>query len=432
MKKSAIYRPETHIHVRFQETAPFKQVKLRLHFIKMKWQHIQVLRSQCPAKQKQGRALSALLLAFSLTLTACGGGGGGGSTTPTTPDPVLQPTSTMDEQFGLYLTDLSNNHILPGYQLLADNATDFDSQVERFCSLNAPTDVNLNLLRLSWLEVNLQWQTMQWIKLGSVVKENRLLRLQFFPDDQNAVGKGIDSLLATQQTVDVAYVATHNAGGQGIPAAERLLFASESLLTASNRQKRCEVLQAIAINIADITEEVNNAWQPTGDNYINQLLSGTGDFSGRKDSVEELVGNWLEQLERVKDEKMLIPLGNNAPGLPTETEFYYSRTSLASIKINLQMFKLIYSAGDGHGFNKILASHLGQAAIDVAMSDSIDKVIAKVDSIQGFLDEQLASATGREQVKDLITAMQDFRTILTADFVQATDIYIGFNSNDGD
>jgi predicted lipoprotein len=378
---------------------------------------------------------ASILLVFSITLTACGGGSGGGSSTPTTtpdPTPTPQPTSTMDEQFGLYLTDLSNNHILPGYQLLADNATDFASASANFCDLSEPSSVDLNLLRISWLEVNLQWQTMQWIKLGAVVKENRLLRLQFFPDDQNAVGKGIDSLLATQQTVDVDYVASHNAGGQGIPAAERLLFANASLIEGNDRQKRCEVLQAIAINIADITQEINSVWQPTGDNYIEQLLAGTGDFSGRKDSVEELVGNWLEQLERVKDEKMLIPMGNDAPGLPIETEFYYSRTSLASIKINLQMFKLIYSAGDGHGFNKILENHLGQAAIDVAMSDGIDNVIAQVDAMQGFLDEQLASITGREQIKGLITAMQDFRTILTADFVQATDIYIGFNSNDGD
>ena len=32
----------------------------------------------------------------------------------------------------------------------------------------------------------------------------------------------------------------------------------------------------------------------------------------------------------------------------------------------------------------------------------------------------------------LIDQLRDFRTVLTADFVQAMDIYIGFNSNDGD
>ena len=44
------YRPESHIRVRFQETATFKQVELRLHFNKLKWQHIRVLHSLCPTK----------------------------------------------------------------------------------------------------------------------------------------------------------------------------------------------------------------------------------------------------------------------------------------------------------------------------------------------------------------------------------------------
>ncbi|MFT4926578.1 MAG: ligand-binding SRPBCC domain-containing protein [Phenylobacterium sp.] len=40
--------PKTHIHVRFLEEATFKQVKLRLHFNKLKWRHIHVPHSQCP------------------------------------------------------------------------------------------------------------------------------------------------------------------------------------------------------------------------------------------------------------------------------------------------------------------------------------------------------------------------------------------------
>jgi outer membrane protein TolC len=44
----ASYRLETHIHVRFQETAAFKQVKLRSHFNRLKWLHIRVQHSQRP------------------------------------------------------------------------------------------------------------------------------------------------------------------------------------------------------------------------------------------------------------------------------------------------------------------------------------------------------------------------------------------------
>jgi hypothetical protein len=75
-------------------------------------------------QSKLKMTLSAL---FITTLTACGGGGSNGSasttqsTTPTpiTPDPT--PAQQMEAQFGLYLTDLANNHILPSYQQLANN-----------------------------------------------------------------------------------------------------------------------------------------------------------------------------------------------------------------------------------------------------------------------------------------------------------------------
>jgi uncharacterized iron-regulated membrane protein len=43
------YRPKTHIHVRFQETATFKQVELRSLFNKLKRRHIRVPRIQRPA-----------------------------------------------------------------------------------------------------------------------------------------------------------------------------------------------------------------------------------------------------------------------------------------------------------------------------------------------------------------------------------------------
>lgn len=380
--------------------------------------------------------LSATLI-LALSLTACGGGGGGSNTAPSVPtNPPVTPTaSNMDEAFGKYLTDLTNNHILPGYQLLAENAERFVDKSTDFCALDSPTLVDLNLLRLGWLEVNFQWQTMQWLKQGAAIKNNRFLRIQYWPDDQDAVARGITDMLAEQQVIDVDYVASHNVGGQGIPAAERLLFPDSSalnLLNAVDKTKRCEVLQAIASNIANMTLEINQSWQPDGDNYADQLINGTDDFSSRKDAIEELVTNWLEQLERVKDEKMLIPLSDNPPGVPRLAEFNFSKSSLAGIKINIAVFKQIYSAGGGYGFDDILGSHLQQNTIATSMDEGINTLVDKVDAMQGTLPEMLSEESQRAEIKSLITAIQDFRTVLTADFVQAVDIYIGFNSSDGD
>lgn len=383
--------------------------------------------------------LCSLLLA--LSLGACGGGGS--TVTPTTPTPTTPTpvTTTLDQQFSLYLIDLSQNHILPGYQLLADNAASFADKSQAFCAVTEPSQLALDLLRLSWLEVNLQWQTMQWLRKGVISANNRHLRLQFWPDSQGAVTVGLNNLLNHPEVVDVQYVADHNVGGQGIPAAERLLFPTDdadSLLSAANKAKRCEVLKAISRNIANISDEVNQAWQPSGGNYVNTLINGASGASdteqaqARKNVIEDLVTNWLEQLENIKDEKVKTPLGTSAPGDLDKSEFYRSHASLAAIKINLNLFKQIYSAGDGHGFDKILQDHLQQSNIQTSMSSNLDNLVSKVNAMQGTLEEMLADDANRLEVSELISAIQDFRTVLTADFVQALDINIGFNSNDGD
>jgi hypothetical protein len=52
--------------------------------------------------------------------------------------------------------------------------------------------------------------------------------------------------------------------------------------------------------------------------------------------------------------------------------------------------------------------------------------------LQGSYDELLKTAEGRATIDANINAIRVIRDILTVDFVQATDINIGFNANDGD
>ncbi len=379
----------------------------------------------------QNKILAPILTG--LLLTGCGGGGSTDSPITPTPDTTPAPqTSTMDEQFGKYLNDLADSHILPGYALLLQNAQALNDKAATFCGLNEPSDVDLHLLQLSWLELSLQWQTMQWIKVGAIGQNNRALRLEFWPDSQNAVDKGLAALLGSVENVDAEYVASHNVGGQGIPALEILLFDNALLLTGDDRVKRCEVLQAISTNVVNIAAEVNQAWSPQGGNFVAEFKQGSGRFSSRQDAVEELVTNWLEQLERIKDEKILVPLGDSAPGQLLRSEFYLSHSSLAAIKINLQLFMDIYQAGSGHGFDDILQLHLEQDNIAASMNERLLSLQNHVLAIQGTMEDALQDESARAQLKELIAAIQDFRTVLTADFVQALDINIGFNSNDGD
>ncbi|OUR60913.1 hypothetical protein A9Q74_11495 [Colwellia sp. 39_35_sub15_T18] len=373
-------------------------------------------------------------LLFSLALTACGGGGGSETTPePTEPTEPTTPVSTDEEQFGLWLTDLADNVILPGYQDLQSKAQTLSEQSDNFCALNSPSNSDLQILQQSWADFNVSWQNIQWLKVGPVLEESRIFRLELWPDDNGSVASDIASILDEPEITADLFTAKY-VGGQGIPALEIFLFGSDSLLSAADKTKRCEAVVAISENLVNISTAINSGWQSTGDNYVASLTAGTGDFTNKKDAVEELVTNWLEQVEKVKDEKLLQPLAVNAPGIASIAEFTLANEVIASIKVNVDSFSQLYSAGNGHGFDDILTDHFDQQAISSDMTAKIAAIVTELDALDSSMSyaQLLDDDASREKLTAAIQKIRELRDVITADFVQATDINIGFNSNDGD
>ncbi len=388
------------------------------------------------AIQKKMRFLAMLTL--TTALSACGGGSDSGSATPATPSAPTTPSTpsgSIDDQFSLWLTDIATNHILASYQKLNDAALLLQQQSENFCAKQDPADTDLDELRQVWRDTMSDWQSIQWLKVGPVLEESRNFRLHYWPDTNDSVGRGISKVLDSSEEINEAFIAKQNVGAQGLSALEQLLYpqaSQDSLLIADDKVKRCQAANSISANVATITAAINNGWQPSGGNYYAQFTEGTGDFTSRKDAVEEVVTNWVEQLELVKDEKMLIPLGNASPGLPLQAEHIFSDSAFISIQKNVATFKAIYTAGDGHGFDNILIDYLEQNSIANEMLAAIDASIEEANNLQGSYAELLKTPQGRAEVDANITAIRAIRDILTIDFVQATDINIGFNANDGD
>jgi len=389
-----------------------------------------------------------LLLCMTLGLVTygCGGGGSSKPDTPVTPTPVTPtpvtpaPVSTIEEQFSLWLTDLSNNVILPNYQALHNSAETFSDDSKSFCQASNASQTELDNLTVSWAALNLDWQRIQWLKIGPILEHNRNSRIQLWPNRSGTVSQSVGNLLLTQEVLDAAAVSKTSVSGQGLPALEYLLFptaSQDSLVIASDKIKRCEVVMAIGENLANITDEVYQQWLPAGGNYVQTVIEGTGEFvqlgvPSVKDAVEEIITNLLGQVEHVKDEKMLKPLDEAAPGLPQITEFELSDASIKSLQANVYSFAEVYSAGNGHGFNKILSEFLQQEGIATQMNEKLSAAVTAVDMLSGNYAELLNSAEGRIEIDNAIQKLRELRDLLTADFVQATDINIGFNSNDGD
>lgn len=389
---------------------------------------------------KPFQPLSQLTLALSLTLvlSACGGGGGGGITTPPVTElPVVD--ESLDDAFALYLTDLADQFILPAYSEIQHRAEQLHSQSVSFCALSSANNSDLQSFKDSWLALNQSWQSIQWLKLGPVLEDSRQLRIQFWEPGTNAVSNGVKALLLRQgETINAELISGINVGAQGIPALEYLLYPSssnDSLLNASNKAKRCEVAQAIAKNLTNITSDITAEWSTSGGDYRNTFISGTDEFTSIQDVVEELVTLWLEHINIVKDDKVLAPLGDNSPGSAAHAEHSLSDVSLASIQINLNSYLNIYTAGGGQGFDDILATTLEQQSIADQVAADISAITTRLEALSAThntLTTAIRNETGRAELTTLIEELNTLRNVLTIEFIQALDISTGFNATDGD
>ena len=398
----------------------------------------------------------ALATSISLALTACGGGGGsvGGSrgASPVIPPVVVNliPTSTLEDQFALYLVDLTDKHIIPSYAAMQTEAQTLKDSADVFCALlsastsaststtNSPNSADLITLQQDWQRFNGAWQQIQWLKVGAVVEDDRLLRIQLWPDENDAVSRGVDALIAEQFVITAEYVSGENLGAQGIPALEYLLFSeveSDSLLMATDRQKRCEVSSAIAENLLNMSTDITADWQATGGNYRAEFVAGTGDFTSVKNTLEELTTNWLQHIEIVEDTKLNEVLGASSPGKARDAEHYLSDKSLASISINIHSFLSIYTNDNGLGFDAILVDFLEQQSINQEITSSLTTIVAQIEQINENFDSyetMLADAAGREALTDLVAEMRVLIDLIDVTFTQALDLNLGFNSSDGD
>ncbi|MCJ8296186.1 MAG: hypothetical protein MJK15_17425, partial [Colwellia sp.] len=165
------------------------------------------------------RVLTSLF--FAAALTACGGS----SETiidPIDPEPTT-PGTTIEDEFGLWLNDLANNHVLPSYQNLQASSAALSSQTTEFCAKASNNNDELEVLQQSWRAVVASWQTIAWLKVGPIVNDNRIFRLHYWPDSKDNVGRGVTNLLASSEDVNEAFIAKQSVGSQGLPALERLL-----------------------------------------------------------------------------------------------------------------------------------------------------------------------------------------------------------------
>lgn len=377
-------------------------------------------------------AKNCALMALTLSIASCGGGGGSSEPDPT-PTPPAPPTTpeplTQDQAFEQYLTALTSRVIITGYQNFQTHAETLMTTTAAECqNAGANNEANdFTHIKASWREASQAWQAITWLKQGPAGDNNNRFKVQAWPDINNTIVRGVDALETNPERVTADTVALGLAGSQGLSAMEYILYRTQQTpVDPVFEAKECEVLAAIATNVHNLSVSFTTAWQAS-DGIQQELISGTGTYSSRKDAIEEIVSDLLAYSEIVKDDKLTGALSNSA-----RAENAISDQTTFNVRTNIASFINAFTADDDFGLDDVLIRAHEQNAIATQIVESYSTIVTAADVLDDSFQAETGSEQGQARINALADAMDVTQDLLDTELVQALDINPGFNSNDGD
>jgi hypothetical protein len=301
----------------------------------------------------------------------------------------------------------------------------FEAAAQRFAAAaaalaDAPGPDAAAVAREAWAEAGLAFQGVRHLRFGPMDAFDRGFRLSFFPDPRNATGRELTGLIreASPDALEAIAAGRGRIPVQGLPAAERLLFAEGDapLLLPQERYRRA-LLAAIARNVATIAADLAAGW--AGNPY------GAG--TATEDALLLLFKSLHGGLDFVGDRLLARPLGPSLrEARPRLSEAWRSGRSASFARASIAALAALHR----DAFAGLMA------AADAGLARAVDQGFAEADAaaarIAPDLEAAVAEADGRAAVEDTIRALGALRRLLAERGAPALGLPVGFNSMDGD
>ncbi|MDD3517536.1 MAG: imelysin family protein [Chromatiales bacterium] len=335
--------------------------------------------------------------------------------------------------------DLVDHHILPRYVRLADAAAALERSTEGYCT--TPMGTTPAELDQAWQTTVDAWQSAQHLRFGPVELFMRGMRIAFWPDPRNSVGRQLDELLASGDpaALEPDRFAHGSIATQGLPAFERLLHDATPARSDADRAFRCAAMQAIAHNVADMTAGMLSDWRDGNDGF-REIIRRAGEpgvhYHTPREATLDLFKSLHAALEVVADHKLKRPLGDSLQAArPQLAESWRSERSLDNVRLNLAAAEALYLGEDPQsegGFSHFVRTTAGDTALDDLLRRAFKQTRATAQSIGMPLERAVADPAERRKVEKLAREAAALKALLAQRLAPALGIPVGFNALDGD
>jgi predicted lipoprotein len=365
-------------------------------------------------------AVAAVLAGLALTAAACDNSEGGGT----------EDRAAVRQSL---LADLANRVILPAHDAFATDAEALAAATAAFA--DAPSESTLGSARSAWREAAGTWRQLSALNLPGVRFGLYHNRISTWPANTEFVEEAV----ATEGTVDLAYVERRGSNARGLPGLEYLLFEGDVLAGMADPQRRAYA-RFVAADVESQARALRDKWSAEGGDEIGAFLAADTEGRDLQSSVSRVVNEMAMVAEDLRYMKVGRPLGiarsaTDAAGAPDPSlvESPYAGASMALFREDLVGLRTLVTGGGGTGLDDYLAT-LGAeidgqplGAVLLAQIDATDRAAATLGD--GY---QQAVADRSPQAEALYAETGTLLRLIKTDLANWLGVSITFSDNDGD
>lgn len=275
-----------------------------------------------------------------------------------------------------------------------------------------------------------------FLRYGPLLEDDRLNRLAFMPDPRGIAQRQIRKILATKDetATDAAALKDKSVAVQGLTALQLIAFDKDGQVALGDPGKTrdfiCGYAKAIAVNVAQVADDVAAAWDDP-DGYSSVLLSpGSKNDHVRtsKDAMEVIFNALVTGLVIAKDQDVLPALGKGPDSAkPNRVPFSRSGNGIAYVGAEL---KGIEDALRVAGFEPVLDEEY--AWIPDSIYFEFGNAQNLLAGIAPPIRQSIEDGDTYNRLKVLTLTINSLRDTMAGELAGALSLSGGFNALDGD
>ena len=306
------------------------------------------------------------------------------------------------------VADVVNDVIAPAYADLAAAAGALNQQAAADCAPDS--------LRPGFNAVWDDWARIDFLRLGPVEVDGRVLAMHFWPDTKSSGARAQQALIdaGAPAADDPAAFADLSVALRGLAGLERLIYPSP---LTGDEAVLCDLRRATASDLAAMTAAISAEWPGYAAALTQPGGPGNTSFLTETEARQAIYTQLVTGLTQLAETRLGRPLGSFDKPRPERAESVLSGRGLRNVTLSLT------------GIRDAATALAPEAK---ATGTALDGAIAMAESLDDPALAGVADPASRLKIEILAQTIFAARDTLQAEIGGALGLSVGFNAADGD